>query len=174
MDGSDVDDALDEALDSFQSSRKRTVEEGLETGGDKTLVQLRKSCRLLDSCRTLRSNDGYHTSVIELSLGAIERSIQFYLAYRGGRDPGEFRNHEAVYQEGAEINLYSTDVRDRLITLWKENRSALYYRNAVATGEQAEAAFVLAETLHRWIIDYGSVGHECRCRALPEAPYQER
>lgn len=174
MDGSYVEDALDEALQRFQDADQRGVEEALDSAEDRTMVQLRKSCRLLEAARSLRSNDGYHTSVIELSLTSTERAIQFYLALRAGRNPGAFHDHGTVYEEGAAVNLYSQDLADQLLTLWNENRSAIYYRSAVATQGQADAAFILGEAVHRWIIDYASVGHECRCTSLPDDPFEAR
>lgn len=54
-------------------------EEGLDPDAhDPDVIQLRKACRLLDACRLLRDHDGYHTSVIEMSFAAIERTLEFY------------------------------------------------------------------------------------------------
>jgi hypothetical protein len=46
------------------------------------VIQLRKACRLLDACRLLRDHDGYHTSVIEMSFAAIERTLECYALTR--------------------------------------------------------------------------------------------
>lgn len=54
-------------------------EDGLDPDANETaVIQLRKACRLLDACRLLREHDGYHTSVIEMSFAAIERTLEFY------------------------------------------------------------------------------------------------
>jgi hypothetical protein len=54
-------------------------EAGLDPDANDTdVIQLRKACRLLDACRVLRDYDGYHTSVIEMSFTAIERTFEFY------------------------------------------------------------------------------------------------
>jgi len=176
MDGSYVEDALDAALRRFGRPSRQRVEDDLETDGDEPLVQLRKACRLLEAARTLRANDGYATSVIELSFAAAERSLQFYLLYRGNYEPGEFHDHEAVYAAGAErgVNLYSAELAERFRTLWAQNRSAVYYRDSLATHEQATAMFALAESVHRWIVEYANIAHECRCSTLPANPYRER
>jgi hypothetical protein len=174
MDDSYVEAALETALGRFQRSGRQRVEADLDTDGDEPLVQLRKACRLLEAVRTLRANDGYATSVIELSFAAIERSIQFYLLYRGNYEPGEFHDHEAVYRAGRDLNLYDGAVAEQFRTLWAQNRSAVYYRNSLATKEQATAMFALAESVHRWILEYANLTHECRCSTLPANPYRER
>jgi hypothetical protein len=176
MDGSYVETALEEALRQFQSPERQHTEQDLETDGDEALVQLRKACRLLEAVRTLRTHDGYDTSVIELSFAAIERSLQFYLVHRGGHEPDEFFDHETVYTAGARrgVNIYSDEIAEQFRTLWAQNRSALYYRGTLATHEQADAMFVLAECVHRWMIEFASIAHECRCSTLPDNPYRER
>lgn len=175
MDGSYVETALEDALRRFQHPERQQVEQDLETNGDEALVQLRKACRLLEAVRTLRAHNGYATSVIELSFSAIERSLQFYLVFRGGYDSTEFFDHETVYTAGAErsVNIYSDELAERFRTLWAQNRSALYYRGTLATHEQAAAMFVLAESVHRWILEFASLTHECRCSTLPDGPYRE-
>jgi hypothetical protein len=175
MDGSYVEAALEAALRRFQRPEHQQIEQDLETNGDEALVQLRKACRLLEAARTLRANDGYDTSVIELSFAATERSLQFYLIHRGGYEPTEFFDHETVYTAGTRqgVNIYSDEVAEQFRTLWSQNRSALYYRGTLATHEQADAMFVLAESVHRWIIEFASITHECRCSTLPDNPYRE-
>lgn len=174
MDGSYVETALETALRRFRRSGGQQVETDLNTDGDELLVQLRKACRLLEAVRTLRANDGYATSAIELSFAAVERSIQFYLFYRGNYEPGEFHDHEAVYRAGRDLNLYDDALAEGFRTLWAQNRSAVYYRNSLATTEQATAMFALAESVHRWILEYANLSHECRCSTLPANPYRER
>lgn len=122
--------ALEEAERCFRDVRGQTHEAELDPT-QPALTQLRKACRLLDACRVLRTHDGYHTSVIELSFGAIKRTIQFYIFDSTTDTLGEYQRHEAVYERGAELNLYSMTMKDQLLQLWRENRSATYYRNTV-------------------------------------------
>lgn len=154
--------ALEEAERRFRDVRGQTHEAELDPT-QPALTQLRKACRLLDACRVLRTHDGYHTSVIELSFGAIERTIQFYILDSTTDTLGAYQRHEAVYERGAELNLYSMTVKDQLLQLWRENRSATYYRNTVATAEQADAMFTLAVELHRSVCERAQQAHECRC-----------
>lgn len=95
---------------------------------------------------------------------AVERSIQFYLLHRGHASGEDLRyEHTVVYQQGAEINLFSKEFADRLTQLWKQNRAEVYYRETVASAEQADAMLSLAEAALRYMLDYGSLQHECVC-----------
>ncbi len=163
MDNSYVDDALTDAETAFQDTRGQTGEVDLDVS-DAALVQLRKACRLLEAARTLRAQNGYYTVVIEASFVAVERSIQFYLLHRGHASGEDLRyEHTAVYQQGEEVNLFSRAFADRLTQLWKHNRAEVYYRETVASGEQADAMVALAEAVHRYILEYASLRHECVC-----------
>jgi hypothetical protein len=66
---------LDAAHRSFE--RGGTLEKGL-TELSKEEAQLKKGCRLIAAARTLQDQNGYHTAVVELAFGAIERSFEFY------------------------------------------------------------------------------------------------
>lgn len=70
-----VEDALADAQRAFEQE-PGNKESGLDTDDD-ALLQLRKACRLLDAARSLRTQDGYYTVVIESSFIATERSIHF-------------------------------------------------------------------------------------------------
>lgn len=157
-----VEDALETAASAFRDTRGHEPEAHLDPGTP-ALTQLRKACRLLEACRTLREHDGYHTSVVELSFGAIERTIQYYALANTGDSVQDFYSHETVYERGGELGLYSASTMDQLIELWRTNRSAAYYRNTVATAEQADAMVTLAEELHRSIRDFGQATHQCIC-----------
>lgn len=166
MNDSPVDEKLKRALETFQRSiRDQTVESGLDVDGDQPVVQLRKACRLLEAARTLRRNNGYATSVIELSFAAIERSLQFYLMETGTYDTDDFFDHESVYVEGATpgVNLYDAEMAEDFRTLWRNYRSAVYYRQSLATLEQADSMFELADAVHEWILNFAKVSHECHC-----------
>ncbi|WP_436931743.1 hypothetical protein [Halosimplex halobium] len=75
-----LDDAISRAEDAFGGQLGRPeYEEGLDPDAhDVDVIQLRKACRLLDACRLLREHDGYHTSVIEMSFAAVERTFECY------------------------------------------------------------------------------------------------
>lgn len=163
MDGSDVEDALKTAERAFQDTRGQSTETDLDVA-DEALVQFRKACRLLEAARTLRSQNGYYTVVIEASFVAIERSIQFYLLSRGQAAGEDLRHeHTAVYRRGAEVNLFSDAFAARLIQLWQQNRAEVYYRETVASAEQADAMLQLAVTIHQYLCEFASVQHECVC-----------
>lgn len=163
MDDSYVDDALTDAKVAFQQTHGHTAESDLNVS-DASLVQLRKACRLLEAARTLREQNGYYTVVIEASFVAVERSIQFYLLHRGYASAEDLRyEHTAVYQQGAEVNLFSEAFADRLIQLWKQNRAEVYYRETVASAEQADAMLSLARAVHQYILNFASLRYECVC-----------
>jgi len=163
MDDSYVDEALTDAEAAFQQTRGQTGESDLDVS-DGALVQLRKACRLLEAARTLREQNGYYTVVIEASYVAVERSIQFYLLHRGHASGEDLRyEHTAVYEHGTEVNLFSEEFAARLTQLWKRNRAEVYYRETVASAEQADAMLSLAEAVHQYILDFASLQHECVC-----------
>ena len=163
MDDSSVDDLLCDAEAAFRETRGQSSESNLDVS-DAALVQLRKACRLLEAVWTLREQNGYHTVVIEASFAAVERSIQFYLLHRGHASGEDLRyEHTAVYEQGAAVNLFSETFADRLTELWKQNRAEVYYREMVASAEQADAMLSLAEAVHQYILNFASLRHECVC-----------
>lgn len=163
MDNSYVEDALDGAESAFRDPRGQTPETGLETD-DVAVVQLRKACRLLDAARTLRTQNGYYTVVIEASFVAIERSLQAYLLHRRATPPEEFRqSHTEVYDAAVEAGLFSRDFANRVRQLWEQNRAAVYYQEMAGSDEQAQAMLDLAEDVHQFVRDYASIHHECIC-----------
>jgi len=73
-------------------------------------------------------------------------------------------SHRRLYQRGAEIGLYDDAFGDNLAELWNRNRTKTYYRLGIATKEQAEAMYWLADDIHRDLVDMTRVSHECLCR----------
>ena len=129
------------------------------------MIQLRKACRLLDACRLLREHDGYHTSVIEMSFAAIERTLEFYALTASNDTIDDFREgHDRAYDRGAELNLVAEETARRLKQLYRDNRAAAYCRDTVAATQQADAMFDLAVIIPDYIKDFARVSHECRCR----------
>jgi hypothetical protein len=72
-----VTGALETARDAFEYTGhgRPEFEVGIDRDEDWT-VQPTKACRYLDACRTLRGRDGYNGACIELSFGAIERTVE--------------------------------------------------------------------------------------------------
>lgn len=163
MDGSEVETALEATETAFEDTRGHSPEVGLDVD-DEALVQLRKACRLLETAATLRERNGHYTVVIETPFVAIERSIQFYLLHRNAASGADLRHdHAAVYRRAAEMNLFSRSFGDRLLDLWKTNRAAVYYRDAAATAEQADAILSLATAVHEYVLEFASEAHNCIC-----------
>jgi hypothetical protein len=163
----DLDDAISRAEDAFGGQLGRPeYEERLDPDEhDADVIQLRKACRLLDACRLLREHDGYHTSVIEMSFAAIERTFEFYALTASNDTIDDFREgHDRAYDRGAELNLVTEETARRLKQLYRDNRAAAYYRDTVAATQQADAMFDLAVIIHDYIKDFARISHECRCR----------
>lgn len=155
--------ALDDARAAFDGrDGTPTYEVGLDPDDAET-TQLRKACRLLGACRTLQANDGYHTSVVEMSFAALERSLEFYALSETRDTFREFQTHEAAYDRAAELGVLSPTTADELYGLHRDHRSAAYYRDSVATERQAETVFRLAVAVHEHVIDLARRSHDCRC-----------
>jgi hypothetical protein len=160
-------DAVARAEDAFGGQLRRPdYEEGLDPNEhDPDVIQLRKACRLLDACRLLRDHDGYHTSVIEMSFAAIERTLEFYALTASNDTIDDFREgHDRAYDRGAELGLVTEETARRLKQLYRDNRAAAYYRDTVAAKQQAEATFDLAVAIHDYVRSFARLSHECRCR----------
>lgn len=161
MQNSRINDLLNEADTLFERPGK-DIEEGLDVG-DPALLQLRKACRLLTAAEFLEDHNGYYTVVIEASFSVIERTIQFYLLHRDFLAPEEYVDHTAVYRRGEEAGLYDANIRDRLIALWRNNRSETYYREGVGTADRAAIMLELAQEIHQYILQLAGSRHECLC-----------
>jgi hypothetical protein len=118
MDNSQIEDTLDEASTEFRRGASNP-EIGLDVD-DPALLQLRKSCRLLDAIQSLREQNGHYTLIIEAAFASIERTIQFYLLEKGYIGQDEFVDHRKVYQLGENAALYGSDFRDKLVGLWEK------------------------------------------------------
>jgi hypothetical protein len=161
VDNSRTEDLLEESLELFEQ-RSGEVEEGLDTD-DMELLQLRKACRLLEAASFLEDEDGYYTVIIEASFAAIERTIQFYLLQTGLLHEDEYVNHDTVYERGLEAGLYGEEFREKLIGLWRNNRSKTYYREGVGTEERAQIMIKLAYSIHDYVLQLAGEKHECIC-----------
>lgn len=168
-DPSEILDALARAEDAFggYTTGAPEFEADLDpTTNAPSVIQLRKGCRLLNACRTLRSSDGYHTSVIEMSFASIERTLEFYALEASNDSINDFQNHTRAYDRAAELGVFSAETARRLQTLYTDNRSAAYYRDTVATNQQAERMFGLAVATHDYVKNFSRQSHECCCEGM--------
>jgi len=161
-----IDEAVSRAEDAFGGHLGRPdYEEGLDPNTqDADVIQLRKACRLLDACRLLRDHDGYHTSVIEMSFAAIERTLEFYAVTASNDTIDDFREgHDRAYDRGSDLGLVTSETARRLKQLYRDNRAAAYYRDTVAAAQQADAMFDLSVTIHDHVKNFARLSHECQC-----------
>ncbi len=161
MDDSRIEDTLDEVAHEFRR-RTRDTETGLDVD-EPALLQLRKSCRLLDAVQSLREQNGHYTLIIEASFASIERTIQFYLLEKGYIEEDEFVDHRKVYEHGEYAALYGSDFRQKLVDLWKNNRSRTYYREGTGSERTADLMVELAEQVHRHVLQLAGESHRCIC-----------
>jgi hypothetical protein len=101
--------------------------------------------------------------VIEMSFAAIERTLEFYVLSASNDTIDNFQNHTRAYDRAAALGVFSERTAQRLKTLYTDNRSAAYYRDTVATAEQAEMMFNLAVTIHDYVKNFSQQSYECRC-----------
>lgn len=162
MENSQIEAALDDALDSFRRPPS-TPETGLSVD-EPALLQLRKACRLLEAAEFLDAEDGYYTLVIEASFGVIERTIQFYLLEQEVVDESDLLHHELVYERGEQAGLYDDEFKEKLLDLWRNNRSRTYYREGIGSQHNATEMLRLARTLHDHVLHLAGRQHACVCR----------
>lgn len=161
MDNSDIDKLLDRILEEFRTMSEEP-EPGLDVD-DPALLQLRKSCRLLKAIEALKRENGYYTLTIETSFAAIERTIQFYLLDKRYMKSGDFVDHEAIYEGGESVGLYRADFKEKLLELWKNNRSRTYYREGIGTAKSADLMSKMAKEIHEHVLQLAGERHECIC-----------
>jgi hypothetical protein len=161
MDDNSIEETLDTVSTEFRQGAGNP-ETGLNVE-DPALLQLRKSCRMLEAVRSLQEQNGYYTVIIEASFASMERSIQFYLQEKGYIREDEFVDHSKVYELGENAGLYGTEFKQKLIRLWKNNRSRTYYREGVGTEESARLMVELAAAIHGHILQLAGETHECIC-----------
>lgn len=162
-DPSEVIAALRDTEDAFVRYGSGSAYEAELDPDDLETTQLRKACRLLEASRMLRENDGYYTSVIEMSFAAIERTLEWYVLVQSADTVGDFQSHRYAYDRTAELGVFSRSLCDELYQLHEDNRSAAYYRDTVATERQADAVFRLAVEVHEFTVRHLQRVHECRC-----------
>jgi hypothetical protein len=160
-------DALDRAQDAFEdrSATPPTPEEGIATGGNWE-TQLTKACKLLDVIETIQAQNGHYTAVIELSFGAIERSIEAYAVAMTEDGVDDFRDHEFSYERAHQIGLFDTETATAMRDLYSENRTESYYGGGRPTDQQSVAMAALARAVHDFAVDQIREGGICLCRSV--------
>lgn len=114
-------------------------------------IQLRKGCRYLktaEHCLDGPNGQGYYTGAVELSLCAIERTLQALLMEYHGYRVRDFHDHGYTLIEARERGLLDEAAALALQDLWGEFRSENYYRLGVPDRHAAEAVLEMARALH--------------------------
>jgi hypothetical protein len=163
-DPNDIVEAIREAEDTFerQEGGRADTEEGIESGGG-WKTQLTKACRLIEAADVLRRQDGYHTAVIELCFGAIERSIEAYAVAMTEDEVEDFRNHEYSYERAHQIGLFGQETAEDMKELYSENRTESYYGGGRPTDRQADVMYDLAVRVHSFSVNQIREGGVCIC-----------
>ena len=118
-----------------------------------------KACKLLEEVNVLRAVNGYYTTVIELSFGAIEA----YLVRMAGHDVEDFRDHEQSYERADQSGLFEAETAEAMVELYRENRTESYYGGGRSTEPQAEAMADLARGIHEYVVAQVREGGVCIC-----------
>ena len=158
-----ITDALQKATDAFNETGHGlpAYEEGIETDDD-WMTQLTKACKLLKAIDHIDS-EGYHTATIELSFGAIERSLEAFALAEGGDELRDFHDHTYSYQRASALGLLSPPTTERLEELYTQNRTDSYYGGRRPTREQANALQSLAREIHEYVTNQIQEGGVCLC-----------
>ena len=159
-----VRDALDEAVDAFNEAGYGvpTREPAIDTDAD-WKTQLTKGCRLLAVVEDIE--DDYHTAVVELCFGIIERSLEAYAMAEGSDELRDFEtaSHERCYDRAAQFGLFTRELTSELKDLYRENRTDSYYGGRRPTNRQAETMHRLACEIHRHPTNQIREGGVCIC-----------
>lgn len=159
-----VVDCIEAAQDAFEYvGRGRPDFEEDIVQDDDWKTQLTKACRYLESARVLRAEGGFNGAVIELSFGAIERTVEAYLLWNTDDTITEFRDHETVYDRAGERGLFEREIATELKDLYGRNRTEHYYGAYVPTQQKEDAMHALAEGVHEYVVDQIRVGGVCVC-----------
>lgn len=155
---------IERAQDAFEyiGDGRPEFEDGIDQDDD-WKTQLTKGCRYLESSRILREADGFHGAVIELTFGAIERTLEAYLLWSTEDTLADFHDHEAVYERAAEQGLFERETAAALNELYTDNRTDHYYGAYIPTQQKADAIFDLAERIHDYVRGLLRDGGVCIC-----------
>lgn len=156
--------ALDRAKDAFKmvGRGQAEFEEGISPDADWE-TQLTKACRLLEVVETLRTQDGYHTAVIEVCFGIVERSIEAYALSMTNDSLQDFHDHQFSYERAHQMGLFEKDTAEEMRQLYSDNRTESYYGGGRPTQEQADAMTELATAVHQFSVAQIREGGVCLC-----------
>lgn len=157
-------DALKRADDAFAARGRGlpTTEDGIASGGD-WKTQLTKACKLREVAEIIDEQNGHYTAIIELSFGAIERSIEAYAVAMTDDDVADFQDHEYSYERAHQIGLFEEETATAMRDLYSENRTESYYGGGQPTNHQAAAMADIARTVHTFVVDQIREGGVCIC-----------
>ena len=160
-----IRDALGRATDAFElvGCGQTTFEAGISAEAD-WKTQLTKACRLIEVVETLQAADGYYTAVIEVSFGAIERSIEAYALVMGDDNLHDFQNHEYAYERAAAHGLFEAETAAEMRALYQEDRTESYYGGGRPTKEQAAAMAERVVAVHEFVVSQIREGGVCLCQ----------
>ena len=158
--------ALEQAEDAFAARGRGlpTTEDGIESGGDWE-TQLTKACKLREVAEVTDEQNGHYTAIIELSFGAIERSIEAYAVAMTDDEVADFRDHEYSYERAHHIGLFEEETATAMRNLYSENRTESYYGGGQPTDHQAAAMADLAQAIHIFVVDQIREGGVCICES---------
>lgn len=159
-------DALRQAEDAF-ASRSRgqpTREDGIVSGGS-WKTQLTKACKLREVADIIEKQNGHYTAIIELSFGAIERSVEAYAVAMTDDEVSDFRDHEYSYERAHQIGLFEEETATDMRDLYSENRTESYYGGGQPTDHQATAMTALARAVHKFAVNQIREGGICICES---------
>ena len=160
-----VEEALDAAVDAFNEAGHGlpTREPGIDSESD-WKTQLTKGCRLLAVVERI-GPDTYHTAVVELCFGVVERSLEAFAIAEGGDELRDFQTdaHGRCYDRAARFGLLSREVARELKNLYGNNRTDSYYGSRHPTARQAEAMSKLAREIHQHVVNRVREGGVCTC-----------
>jgi hypothetical protein len=91
-----LEDAYDQVVDALDFQSGATYEPAVEPSGTAAQIQLQKACRHLEACDLLH-DEAFYGGVVELSFGAMERTLEGYMLAVLGNDLSDFQNHTDVY-----------------------------------------------------------------------------
>jgi hypothetical protein len=88
--------------------------------------------------RTHQSQDGYHTAVIEVCFGAVERSIEAYALAMTSDSFQDFQVHNYSYERAQQIGVLEQDIAEAMQELCGENQNEIYYGSGRPTSDQTQ------------------------------------
>jgi len=157
-------DALERAEDAFEmvGRGQPAFEDGISADAD-WKTQLTKACRLLEVVETLQNQDGYHTAVIEVCFGALERSIEAYTLSMTNDTLDDYQDHQFSYERAHQSGLFERETAEKMQELYSQNRTESYYGGGRPTEEQAHAMAELATAAHKFVVSQIREGGVCLC-----------